>query len=119
MPQKIYNFRLSHTRRIIESAFGELAQRWLVNENALAWKLPTTEKVIMSTICLHNYLIDIEMNEVLNRWNRVNENNDIDENNMIDVGNQINALPEIRIRQNLTDYFISNEGAVPWQWNRI
>ena len=30
VPQQVYNYRLSHARRIIESAFGELSQVWRV-----------------------------------------------------------------------------------------
>ena len=74
VPHKVYNFRLSHARRVIECAFGELSQRWRVNETTLAWKLQVSEKIIMSTICLHNYLIDIQEEEINSRWNHVHNN---------------------------------------------
>ena len=113
--QKIFNFCLSHARIVIENAFGELSQTWLVNENTLSWKLSTIEIIITSTICLHNYLIDMKLNEVFNRWNRIHN---VLDNNVIPVDNQ-HVLPELGIRQRLTEYFISNEGAVEWQWDRI
>ena len=116
VPQKIYNLRLSHARIVIENAFGELSQTWLVNETMLSWKLSSLEKIITSTICLHNYLIDIKLNEVFNRWNRIH--NERLDNNVIPVDNQ-NVLPELRLRQRLTEYFVSNERAVEWQWDRI
>lgn len=116
VPQQVYNFRLSHARIIIENAFGELSMTWLVNESVLPWKLSTNENVIMSTVCLHNFLIDIKRNE-RDRWNRI-------DNNVNNVGveherNQLNNLEAFRIRERLSNYFSSPEGSVPWQWDRI
>ena len=67
MLHKVNNYRLSFGRRIIKCAFGQLAMVWRVHGTKLAWKLETSEKLIMSTLCLHNALIDIQCNEVGNR----------------------------------------------------
>lgn len=115
VPQRVYNFRLSHSRTIINNAFGQLSQMWLVNESCLSWKLDTSEKVIISTVCLHNYLIDIQLND-RDRWNiRDNVNNFGIGNNR----NQLNYLEAFRIRERLCGYLSSPEGSVPWQWDRI
>ena len=117
MPHRAFNYRLSHARRIIESAFGQLAQKWLVNETAMAWKLSTTERIITSTICLHNILIDFQCNEVQNRWNAIDNDEMIEHIEYRDI--ERNPLQELRIRDQLSDYFISPAGSVPWQWARL
>ncbi|XP_016841976.1 protein ALP1-like [Nasonia vitripennis] len=58
IPHRVFNYRLSHARRIIESAFGEVTERWLVNESSLKWKLATSERIIISSLCLHNVIKD-------------------------------------------------------------
>ncbi|OXU21764.1 hypothetical protein TSAR_011395 [Trichomalopsis sarcophagae] len=32
MPHRVFNYRLSHARRIVESAFGEVTERWILTE---------------------------------------------------------------------------------------
>ena len=118
MPRRAFNYRLSHARRIIESAFGQLAQKWRVNEATLAWKLQTTERIIMGTICFHNVLIDFECDEVGNRLNNIDNIDGIIEN-VEDRNIERDVLQECRIRERLCEYFISLEGSVPWQWARL
>lgn len=59
--QRIFNIRLSHARKIIECAFGVLCKRWRIFECALDFNLTTSESVIMSIICLHNFVITEEL----------------------------------------------------------
>ena len=101
MPRRAYNYRLSHARRIIESAFGQLAQKWRINEKTIEWKLQTIEQIIMSTICLHNVLIDFECDEVGNRCSNID---DIEVIENIGVGHiERDVLQEWRIRERLCE----------------
>lgn len=59
--QRIFNIRLSHARKIIECAFGVLCKRWRIFECALDFNLRTSEIIIMSAICLHNFIITDEL----------------------------------------------------------
>ncbi|KAL7305619.1 hypothetical protein TKK_0002348 [Trichogramma kaykai] len=111
VPQRIFNYRLSHSRRIVECAFGQLSQQWQVNQNTLNWSLLTSEKIIMSTLILHNILIDIELNEVNNRWSKcpiVGHNN-----------RRNDGINEFAVRNQLCEYFVSPAGDVPYQWENI
>lgn len=54
--QKLFNYRLSRARRIVENAFGILACRWRVYHTKIAVKPQTAKSVIKSTCVLHNML---------------------------------------------------------------
>lgn len=119
--QHAFNYRLSSARWIVENAFGLLTQKWHVNEEALGFSLETTEFIVMSTICLQNYLITSELNireenrrYVLDR-NRPIVREAINPEDELDIHN----LEAYRIRERLSQYFVSPAGSVPWQWNRL
>ena len=122
--QKIFNYRLSRARRIIESAFGTLTNRWKIFESPLDWKLESSEIIILSTICMHNYLITDEMNleEHYRRYIHTQQDN-IDLNNLeeddndVDL-NQAHLNHAVRMRNRLAEYFVSPVGEIPWQWER-
>lgn len=116
MSHRAFNYRLSFARRIIENAFGELASKWLIHQSTLDWKLSTSEFIIMSTICLHNMLLDFKFNEVGNRWNRILID-DIRARNVHVI--QDNIIQNLRNREDLCQYFISPQGSVPWQWEKM
>ena len=56
--QRIYNYRLSRTRRTIENAFGILilVAKWRIFRRAIRADVTLVEKIQQATICLHNYL---------------------------------------------------------------
>lgn len=51
-----FNKRLSSARRIVENAFGILAQKWRVFFRPLETNVDTTVHVVKAACCLHNYL---------------------------------------------------------------
>ncbi|XP_058789813.1 uncharacterized protein LOC131663424 [Phymastichus coffea] len=73
------------------------------------------EKIIMSTVCLHNMLLDFKYNEVGNRWNNIN-NQQVLPNEPQDVEN---IIQHFRLREQLCIYFVSPQGSVPWQWEKM
>ena len=54
--QKIYNYRLSRARRLIESAFGVLVKKWGILRRKIGQKLETVDDIVLSLVCLHNFL---------------------------------------------------------------
>ncbi|GAB1861623.1 Nuclease harbi1-like protein [Camponotus japonicus] len=62
--ERIFNYRLSRARRIIENAFGILSSRWRVFHSCIYMKEKNVEKIVLPTICLHNFLMMPEDREV-------------------------------------------------------
>lgn len=56
LEQKVFNYRLSRARRIVENAFGILASRFRIFEKPLACLPSTVDKVTRTCCALHNWL---------------------------------------------------------------
>ncbi|XP_063635183.1 uncharacterized protein LOC134805923 [Cydia splendana] len=51
-----YNKRLSKARRVVENAFGILAEKWRVFHRPMECSVNTAEAVVKAACCLHNFL---------------------------------------------------------------
>lgn len=117
--KRIFNYRLSRARRVIESAFGILVARWKIFRKPIIASLTLSEKIVQATCCLHNFIINNEGNDryysTLQAANNANEN-------LIDITNsryyEINSCTNVaNIRNNFAVYF-EGDGAIPWQWEK-
>ncbi|CAN7989599.1 unnamed protein product, partial [Ixodes pacificus] len=57
--QKVFNYRLSRARRVVENAFGILANRfrWMANLHTVIGATPErTAAIVKATCLLHNFL---------------------------------------------------------------
>ena len=54
--KQIFNLRLSRARRIVENAFGILAQRFRLYNRRLQLNVENVDKVVKASCVLHNYL---------------------------------------------------------------
>ena len=54
--QRIFNYRLSSARSIIENTFGILAARWRVFMQPIQSTVEKTDRIVKATIRLNNFL---------------------------------------------------------------
>lgn len=123
--QLIFNYRLSRARRIVENAFGILANRFRVFLSPILLSPVNAEKVVLCSCALHNYLriksptrytppgsLDMEMDDGTTRpgdWRS--------EGVMTPLGQQCGnryTYDAKEIRELFCNYF-NNHGQVPWQ----
>ncbi|KAB0802358.1 hypothetical protein PPYR_04544 [Photinus pyralis] len=113
--QKIFNYRLSRCRRIIESTFGILANRFRVLLTPINLKPKKVELITLACIALHNFL----SKENHTSYTEIQEDGYCQ---MQDIGrqggNRSSALA-LRIRDEFKDFFNSEDGAVDFQHNAI
>lgn len=127
--QKVYNYRLSRCRRIVENAFGILSCRFRLLRRAIEVHPDTAQEIVMACCLLHNYL---RKNARATYLPPDAVDNEVDEGNIIEgnwrqetpltpLENVVQRKPadyakDIRCR--LADYFVTKTGEVRWQYEK-
>ncbi|XP_019889559.1 protein ANTAGONIST OF LIKE HETEROCHROMATIN PROTEIN 1-like isoform X2 [Ooceraea biroi] len=123
--RKVFNYRLSQARRMIESAFGILTAKWRIYRRPIISSVSTAVKIVQATVCLHNFVIQNENQLPLSErcYTRIISGEETVINGALqDVNNagRTNAHTRLasRIRDEFASYF-ENLGAVSWQWEKV
>ena len=132
--KRIYNYRLSRARRTIENSFGIMAARWRIYQRPIRASVQTVEKIVKATLCLHNYLrltenacylpsgfVDSENGEgdlVEGDWRAIAQHDD-GMANLGRIGGNRYTFEAARYRDDFKQYFNSDLGAVPWQYQHV
>ena len=58
--ERVFNYRLSRTRRTIENTLGIWAARWRIFRRPIRASVPTSEIIVKATIGLHNYTCKLQ-----------------------------------------------------------
>lgn len=123
--QRICNYRISRGRRVVENAFGILANRFRCLLGTLEQKVETVRHLVETAVVLHNLLRqrvvmaanevdheDEEHNIIPGAWRHGPHWEDVPQPTA--RGNRA-TVDAIRQREHLKDYFLSPVGAVDWQ----
>ncbi|XP_018396264.1 PREDICTED: uncharacterized protein LOC108774615 [Cyphomyrmex costatus] len=135
--ERIFNYRLSRARRVIENTFGIMTSRWRILRRDLCCAPEIVEDIVKAIVCLHNFLMisedDITLSDrtycpapmvdregidgcvIEGDWRR----RGIYRGPITDIGRLGSNNPTVRAdaqRNILKDYFYSDIGQLNWQW---
>lgn len=130
LEERIFNYRLSRARRVIENTFGILVSKFRIFEKPISLKLESVDDVVLACCSLHNWLRKTNPSYIPSGLIDYE-----DENHRIIPGSwrqnttaglqnlppPVNRNPQRlaqQIREKYCDYF-TNEGAVPWQYRLV
>jgi len=127
--EKIFNYRLSRARRVVENTFGILVSRSLIFEKKVACKLSTVDKIVKACCALHNWLCKSDLKTYLTLGSVDEERIDIGEfvpgrwrsevTQMRTIARPVSGYKLAREFRDYTKRYVNNEGAVKWQESKI
>ncbi|XP_071652483.1 uncharacterized protein [Temnothorax longispinosus] len=140
--KKIFNYRLSRARRVIENTFGILVSRWRILRKSITLHPENVDKIILATICLHNFLktvndlrpaehriycppnfVDTEQEDgtiISGGWRSECSTSNVVEIERIRATNARRSTTlAYKQRDEIADYLLTPEGEVSWQYEYI
>ncbi|KAK0154865.1 Protein ALP1-like [Merluccius polli] len=132
--KRIYNYRLSRARRVVENAFGILAARFRIFGRPIDCQPEKAVKIVKACVALHNFLASTERARYMpatfvdttadtgevqpGEWRQ----HVAGDRNMVDgprcsVGRARPSQRAALVREQLADYFLSDAGVFPNQYN--
>lgn len=108
--RRIFNFRLSRGRKIVECAFGMLVSKFRIFETPIPCSIEKAVKIVKAACVLHNF---IKKNDHI-ILTPTNDGNNPTTNNINHGRPNNNAIEN---REYLCNYFLKPYGLVSWQNN--
>ncbi|XP_040193133.1 protein ALP1-like [Rana temporaria] len=105
--QKVYNYRLSRARRVVECAFGVCTAKWRVLLTSIHLDVENAIKVVLACCVLHNYLRDNDNSNV--------EPEPSQQSQRVQFMDLRSTARVMSIRNQFAAFFESPEGEVSWQ----
>lgn len=139
IPQRIFNYRLSRARSVVENAFGLLVIKWQILAGQICCKVETAESIVMALLCLLYFLIQSELPDAPQHRNYLTPGlvdgegpngepltngewrNKVQPENVLHrvgrVRGQNPAREIINQRNKLRDFFLTEVGEIIWQYD--
>ena len=127
----IFNYRLSRARRTVENGFGILSSRFRIFLRPIEINPDSAEDIVWAACILHNYL---QVHAPADYMRGTDVDMETPEGDVIpgiwraqDLGMrplptdpQRNATSYAKkVRDSLADYFLTPEGELPWQYEKV
>ncbi|KAM4043720.1 uncharacterized protein ACNLHF_013985 [Anomaloglossus baeobatrachus] len=106
--RRIFNYRLTRARRVVECAFGILTSKWRVMITPLQLSENNVNTIIKACVVLHNFVRKYD-----NIEDNITSSMETNETHGSQVmARNIRAPSAIRVREIFTNYFVSPEGEI-------
>lgn len=117
LDERIFNYRLSRARRMVESSFGIMATRFRLLRTTIELNEKNIKLCSLAICALHNFLLSVDKNSYLlsNRETRQVENDQRGNESEFQTTN--NEHDGKQIREIFKNYFVSPVGEVNWQYD--
>ncbi|XP_039747584.1 protein ALP1-like isoform X1 [Pararge aegeria] len=116
--KRVFNYRLSRARRIVESAFGILQSRFEIFQRRMQVQAKYIDNIILACCSLHNYIINNATTELPNPLQESDILESSVDNNVVG-DTDIIMCEGMVIRYQFKQYFNSEHGSVSWQNNIV
>ncbi|XP_069813762.1 uncharacterized protein [Dendropsophus ebraccatus] len=110
--KRIFNFRLSRARRVVECTFGIMTSQWRVLTTTIKLDVQTVDNIIKACCVLHNFTRRNILDEIVEGQQAC-----LDPAVNWQLDHPSNLV--VSTRDLFADYFMSSEGAVPWQYSCV
>ncbi|KAJ4935392.1 hypothetical protein JOQ06_016928 [Pogonophryne albipinna] len=110
--KRIFNYRLSRARMVVENAFGILASRWRIFHRRINLLPKNVDTLVVAGCILHNFLLAPSENQ------RLLDEAEQQGRHMATVRNMGGNRPSrdaCKVREAFCTFFNSPEGSVTWQ----
>lgn len=129
--QRIFNYRLSRARRMIENTFGILAARWRILRGPIFADVDNVDNIVKALVCLHNFINKESSKCGFNRYNPAGfaDCGDLEDGEWRKLANTLKSVGQLssnhssrvsgQVRDQLANYFCSPSGETPWQYECV
>lgn len=124
--ERIFNYRLSRARRLVENVFGIISSRFACLRSEIRFNVANATNVVLAICVLHNILRqkcgasymppgsydvdDVNFNFAPGEWRHQEQLTGMQSTRARNASNKAKQM-----RNDLADYFMSEAGSVPWQ----
>ncbi|KAJ8349533.1 hypothetical protein SKAU_G00246630 [Synaphobranchus kaupii] len=115
--RRIFNYRLSRARRVVENAFGHLSTQWRMYRRVLGLQPENAEAAVKATCILHNYLTWDTPTEGFTRENTEPQPAAI--RSITRISSNHPSREAVQMRERFCSYFSSPAGSLPYQYNVV
>ena len=132
--ERVFNYRLSRARRIIENSFGIATARFRIFRRPIHARVELVVNITKAVVVLHNYLMagrsfaegckycpigfvdsDVPTGTQMGEWREM-ARGDQGIIPLTRVGSNNYSRSAKRVREDFGDFFMAIVGQVPWQW---
>lgn len=112
LKQRIFNYRICRARRFVECTFGILSNKFRIFHRPINLDPAFATVVIEACVVLHNFI-------------RVRDGYNIEDTTCVvglqdlNQGNVTGQTGPVGIRNELAEYFLTDEGALSWQLSKV